>query len=85
MSSIKALPVNGQINTNQDVIAFLRSMADQLEKDEVGAIKSALVLIEHSGTVDTFVSGTAGQDNARVIGVLEIAKQEFVARMFDGN
>lgn len=85
MSSIKALPVNGQINTNQDVIAFLRNMADQLEKDEVGVIKSALVLIEHSGTVDTYVSGKSGVDNARVVGLLAVAKQEFVTRMLDGS
>lgn len=81
MSTIKALPVNGQINTNQDVIAFLRNMADQLEKDDVGVIKSALVLIEHSGTVDTYVSAKAGVDNARVVGLLDIAKQEFVGKM----
>lgn len=79
MSNIKALPVNGQINSKKDAIAFLRSLADQLEKSDMDEIKSALVIVEHNGTVDTFVSAASGVDNARVVGILEIAKHRFVA------
>ena len=84
MSNLKELPVNGQVNSNPDVIKWLRTLADNIEKGEFGNISSALLTVEHNFvpgeacTVNTVIAGKSGLDNARCVGLLEIAKTKFV-------
>lgn len=84
MSNLKELPVNGQVNSNDDVVKWLRAVANNIEKGEYGNISSALLTVEHNFvpgevfTVNTVVAGKSGLDNARCVGLLEIAKTKFI-------
>lgn len=81
MSNLKALPVTGLINSNADVVEWLRTIANNIENGEWGDVKSSLLVVEYNGVIDTYTAGVPGLDNTRVVGMLEVAKCNFVADM----
>lgn len=84
MSNLKVLPVTGLINSNADVVEWLRTIANHIENGEWGDVKSSLMVVEYNGAIDTYVAGVPGLDNTRVVGMLEVAKSNFVADMREG-
>jgi hypothetical protein len=81
VAKIHELPNNGQINSNEDAVKFLRLMADGIENNEWGNIKTLLLVVEHNSKVHTLVAGGGGLDNARCVGLLTIANHQFVQQL----
>lgn len=79
MSNIKAMPMSTQCNSNNDVAAFLRLMADQIEGGKRGDIRTAILTMEVAGEgMATFPVGYRGLDNARVMGLLFLALNTYM-------
>lgn len=71
MSNLRALPVSGQCNSNQDVADYLRLMADQIEAGDRGDIRTCLMILEPIGdSLETYAAGKGGLDTARVMGLM---------------
>lgn len=80
MSNVKAMPISGKCNSNNDVSAVLRLIADQIELGDRGDIKSCIVILEASGEpLKTLSSGKGGLDNARVMGIMFSALNTYMA------
>lgn len=83
MSKVHELKPTGMANTNADVAAFLRDVADRIEGGNYGDVRCVMTVIEfrHDGVSDmkTLFAGREC-DNARALGILTHAQQRF---MFD--
>jgi hypothetical protein len=80
MSNVKAMPISGQCNSNSDVSEFLRLLADQIEQGLRSDIRTAIVTFEVIGDRElvVLVAGQGGTDNARVLGLLTLAQQQYM-------
>ena len=76
MTNVKALPINTHINSNDDVVNFLRALADNIEDGNSGDVSTLLIVLEHDSKTTTLVTGAGGLDNARVMGLLAIAQHK---------
>lgn len=81
MSKIHQIRPNGMANTNADVSAYLRTVADGIEAGDFGEVRVVMTVIEfrHDGESDmkTLFAGREC-DNARALGILTHAQQRFM-------
>lgn len=77
MSNLKALPITGHANSNEDVAKFLRELADIVESADHDDIRQVAVIVEADGDVETWVAG-GPWDNARIVGLMSIATARFM-------
>lgn len=79
MSNVRAMPISGQCNSNDDVAAFLRRIAEQIEEGDRGDIRTVVMTLEVSGEgMTTLSAGKGGLDNARVLGLLFLAMNTYM-------
>lgn len=72
MPKVIALAPNGHANTDADVAAFLRKMADHIESGVRSNVRQLVMVLESGGELETWAVG-GPCDNARLVGLLTIA------------
>jgi hypothetical protein len=73
MADIKALPLTGIANSNDDLSKHFRQMADSIEKGEFGDIQNIYLIYENDdGTIRRQTIGKRC-DKARALGVITMA------------
>jgi hypothetical protein len=72
-ANLVKLPLGGMANSNADIAAHLREMADWLEEEDASELRNAFLIFERAD--GTITRRTCGQpcDLARAVGILGIA------------